>query len=135
MIVDPRAAATPAARQIGALESTASGPAIEAAAGRPARDAAIAAAAGDTRCRAAVEDAARAFAHAVVGVVSLLDLDAVVLGGGVGSGLDAFTARARDAVGELAQPAGRGVVRIVPAALGGDAFLLGAASQALPGSP
>jgi glucokinase len=81
----------------------------------------------------AVEDAARAFAHAVVGIVSLFDLDAVVLGGGVGSGLDAFTARAREAVGRLAQPASRGAVRIVPAALGGDAFLLGAVSPVLPG--
>jgi glucokinase len=135
MIVDPWAAATPLARQIGALESAAAGPAIAAAAGRPAPEVAAAAAAGDARCRAAVEDASRAFAHAVVGIVSLLDLDAVVLGGGVGSGLGVFTARAREAVGQLAQPASRGAVRIVPAALGGDAFLLGAASQALPGLP
>jgi glucokinase len=134
MIVDARAAATPRAAQIGALEAVAAGPAIEAAAGRPARDAAIAAAAGDKRCQAAVQDAARAFAHAVVGIVSLLDLDAVVLGGGVGSGLGVFTARARQAVGELAQPASRGAVRIVPATLGGDAFLLGAVSPVLPGS-
>jgi glucokinase len=134
MIVDPRAAAAPLARQIGALEAAAAGPAIETAAGRPARDAAIAAAAGDASCRAAVEDAAQAFAHAVVSIVSLLDLDVVVLGGGVGSGLDVFTSRAREAVGELAQPASRGTVRIVPAALGGDAFLLGAVSPVLPGN-
>lgn len=135
MVVDPRTAASPRAPAIGALESTAAGPAIAAAAGRPARDAASAAAAGDGRCRAAVDRAAQAFAHAVVGIVSLLDLDAVVLGGGVGSGLAAFTAQAREAVGRLAQPASRGAVRILPAALGGDAFLLGAVSPVLPGQP
>jgi glucokinase len=132
MIVDARAAATSRAAEVGALESTAAGPAIEAAAGCPAREAALAAAAGDAHCQAAVQDAAQAFAHAVVGIVSLLDLDVVVLGGGVGSGLAAFTAQAREAVGRLAQPASRGTVRIVPAALGGDAFLLGAVSPALP---
>jgi glucokinase len=134
MIVDPEVAATPLARQIGALEAAAAGPAIETAAGRPAAAAGVAAAAGDASCRAAVEDAARAFAHAVVSIVSLLDLDAVVLGGGVGSGLGLFTTRAREAVGELAQPASRGAVRIVPAALGGDAFLLGAVDPVLPGN-
>ena len=133
MVVDPRAAAAPLAQQVGALEAAVAGPAIAAAAGRPARDAA--AAAGDARCRAAVQDAAQAFAHAVVGIVSLLDLDAVVLGGGVGSGLGVFATRAREAVGRLAQPASRGAVRIVPAALGGDAFLLGAVSPVLPGQP
>jgi glucokinase len=128
MIVDPQAAADPRAAAVGALESVAAGPAIAAAAGREPHDAVRAAAAGDERAKMAVERAAQSFAHAVVGIVSLLDVDAVVVGGGVGNRLDLFAARARQAVGRLAQPASRETVRIVPASLGDDAFLVGAVS-------
>ncbi|MGH3322714.1 MAG: ROK family protein, partial [Streptosporangiaceae bacterium] len=74
--------------------------------------------------------AAERVAHAVVGIVSLLDLDAVVLGGGIGAGIPAFTETARRAVAALAQPTIRADVRVVPAELGDDAFVVGAARWA-----
>jgi glucokinase len=110
----------------------AAGPAIAAAARlADAREVAAAAAQGHPAAVAALDRATAAVAHAVVGIVSLLDVDAVVLGGGVGAAIPAFADRARAAVADLAQPQTREGVSVLPAQLGDDAFLVGAARLAL----
>jgi glucokinase len=140
-VVDPHAVESPAARQIGSLESVVAGPAVAAAAeralaaGEPSSlgapvtaEAVVAAAAdGDAVATRVLEEAADQLAHAVVGIVSLLNPDVVVLGGGLGAAAEAFLHRTREAVGDLAQPASARAVRIVPAALGAESPLLGAA--------
>lgn len=136
MAVDAAAAELPSASVRGALEAVAAGPSLVAAAEhqgladvRTLRDLVDLAGRGSPVARAVIEHAAGSVARAVVSIVSLLDLDAVVLGGGVGTGVPDFVTRARDAVAALAQPATRPDVRVVPAALGDDAFLVGAASR------
>jgi glucokinase len=137
MIVDPRLTERPRAREVGCLESLVAGPAIAAearsirvngASAPPPTAVEVfeAAKLGDSAATAVVEQAARAFAHAVVGIVSVLDPDVVIVGGGVG-GTDVFLARARQAVSDFAQPVSGRAVRIVPSALGEDAGLAGAA--------
>lgn len=134
MVTDPAQTRTPEGRARGGLESVAAGPAIAAAAGlADARAVAAAAAQGHPAAVAAVDRAAAAVGHAAVGIVSLLDVDAVVLGGGVGAGIPAFAERTRAAVAELAQPQARKGVRVLPAQLGDDAFLVGAARLVLDG--
>lgn len=138
MVVDPTDADDAHARTHGTLEAVAAGPALVAAAARAGRDGvasprdlAAAAADGDPAAQRVIGYAAERVAYAVTGVVSVLDLETVVLGGGVGAGIPAFVDTARETVAAFAQPSGRGGVRVVPAELGESAFLLGAARAAL----
>jgi len=102
-----------------------------------ARDVAAAEAAGDAAAAAIMTDARDAFALACVSIVDVFDPDVVIVGGGVAAGQgDAWLDPARDAVRRLAfrRPAAR--ARIVPAALGDDVGLVGAAvlvRERLPG--
>jgi glucokinase len=142
MVVDPSVAETPMACSLGCLESLASGPAIVAAAeqrlargepsslrGQPVTPAAVfaAAEAGDPLAKEVVRRAAQALGCAVASLVSVLNPDVVILGGGVGLAAPAFLEAARSAVARYAQPIGARSVRVVTAALGDDAILIGAA--------
>lgn len=142
MVVDPHAAETPMALSLGCLESLASGPAIVAAAERllaqgrpsslreqPVTPAAVfaAAEAGDSLAKEVVEGAARAVGFAVAGLVSVLNPEVVILGGGIGLAALAFLEATRSAVARYAQPISARSVRVVTAALGDDAVLIGAA--------
>lgn len=142
MVVDPSAANMPMALSLGCLESLASGPAIVAAIerrlaqgepstlrGQPVTPAAVfaAAEAGDPLAREVVERAAQALGFAVAGLVSVLNPDVVILGGGVGLAAPAFLEAARSAVARYAQPISARSVRVVTATLRDDAVLVGAA--------
>ena len=135
MIAGPAALGAAGSRSAGNLESVSAGPAI-AAAHRPtgsggacdlsAEDVLAAARAGDQHAQAVLDDAGRFLAHAVTGMVSLLNPDKVIIGGGLGS-TGVFLAPIREAVAAFAQPTSRRRVIIETAALGPDAALVGAA--------
>lgn len=115
----------------GCVEALASGRAIAAAAsaalGRPVTAAAaIAAADTDRRAAAVVAEAATAVAALCLNLRAALDLDRVALGGGVGLNRR-FAARVAGAMA-AAPPLFR--VPVVPAGLGADAGLVGAAALA-----
>jgi glucokinase len=129
-------------RAVGWLESQVAGPGAAAAveralkAGSPSSldgqlltGAAVfaAAEAGDSLARQIVAEAARNLGLAVVDIVSLLDPDIVILGGGVGSAVPAYLDATRAAVASYAQPISARSVRIERAMLGNDANLVGAA--------
>jgi glucokinase len=133
MIADPAALGAPGSRSVGNLESVSAGPAIAAAhrsagqgGGASAEDVLAAARAGDQRAQAVLGDAGRFLAHAVTGMVSLLNPDKVIIGGGLGS-TGIFLDPVRAAVAGFAQPTSRRRVIIETAALGPDAALVGAA--------
>jgi glucokinase len=128
---------------IGCLEAIARGPAIvrwaqqggwrRDRAGLTASDVADDAARGDAVARAAYERAGRAVGVAIASTAALCDLDVVAVGGGVAQAgallfdplYAAYAAHARmDFVRD---------VQIVPAALGQDAGLIGAAALVLAG--
>jgi glucokinase len=117
----------------GCWEAEAAGPGIARHAGAPdAATAVRAARAGDPRAREAMARAARYTGMGIANLVSLLDPEAVVLGGGIGHGaadllLDAVRAEAR----RWAQPIAASRCRIEVTQLGEDAGLLGAARLAL----
>jgi glucokinase len=134
MIADPATLGTAGARSAGNLENVSAGPAI-AAMLRPAgndgaltsaEDVLAAARAGDQDACAVLGDAGRHLAYAVTGIVSLLNPDMVIIGGGLGS-TGIFLAPVREAVTAFAQPTSRRRVLIETAALGSSAALVGAA--------
>ena len=126
MVVDPATVGSRFSRAKGNLESIASGPGLAEAAGMAAEEALAAARAGDADAREAIERAATFLAHAVAGIVSLLNPELVVLGGGLGS-TGAFLQIVRDVVSTVAQPTSGRSARIETAQLGADAGLIGAA--------
>ncbi|MDQ1301711.1 MAG: glucokinase, partial [Chloroflexota bacterium] len=87
-----------------------------------------AAAAGDSRAQAAIADAARALGVAITNVLYVLNPEAVVIGGGVAQAGEPFLAQVRAAVVECAMPE-FACTPILPAALGADSGLVGAAAQ------
>jgi glucokinase len=114
------------------LEVAAAGPGLARRAGATdGRAEAIfaAAASGDARSQRALDDVAGRLGLAVADVVSLLNPDLVVLGGGVCSGAAGarLLPRIRRAVRDHAQPAAARRVRIVLSRLGINAALVGAA--------
>jgi glucokinase len=122
----------------GCLEAMARGPAIAADAvargwsGEPtAVGVAAGAAAGDPAARAAFERAGEALGVAVASVAALLDLDVVVVGGGVALSGDLLFGPARRAFGEHAGLDFARRARLEPAALGADAGVIGAAALVL----
>ena len=103
----------------GCLEAEASGPAIAAATGRPAADASP----------AVVERTGRLVGRALASVVSLLDLRLAVVAGSVALGFGApfFAAAQRELDASARIQFARGA-RVVPAGLGADGPLIGAAA-------
>jgi glucokinase len=148
MILDEAQRATAGKRKIGGLESMVAGPGLVAAAERAIAAGAqtsipfpvtthgilAAAEAGDSPAQSLLESAGRAMALAVVGIVSLLNPEVVIIGGGLGSAVDSYVDAARQAVAQLAQPVSAVAVRVVRSELGDDAPLLGAAQRALRGT-
>jgi glucokinase len=133
----------------GCLEGTASGSAIAArarallAAGESsslstlpderidAHTVADAAAAGDPLAVRLYRESGRALGHAVGGLLNQLSPEAVVIGGGLINAGDLLFAPLREAVGDIAFAAPQARCRIVPAALGTDAGLVGAVAWAV----
>lgn len=133
MIANPDALNSPRSRSIGNLESLSAGPAIATAYQQQsvncditrAEDVLAAARSGDQRAQAILREAGRFLAMAVAGIVSLLNPDKVILGGGLGS-TGVFLGPVRKAVAQFSQPTSRTRVLIETAALGPDAALVGA---------
>jgi glucokinase len=110
------------------LEEVACGPAIAAAAGAGSAEEVLAAAsAGDAEAARVVASAAQALGEGIATLVNILDPEAVVVGGGLGTAGGSYW----DAVVAAARPAiwleGARDLPIVPAALGTDAGACGAA--------
>ncbi len=122
---------------IGCLEAIASGTNIAAwarANGSQAPDAAALADAarhGEQTALAAFRRAGEAIGLAVAGAVTLLDLDVVVIGGGVAGAGSLLFGPIADAYARYARLGYAHSPRIVPALLGGDAGLIGAAAVVL----
>ncbi len=86
-------------------------------------------AAGDSKVEAVVRKAAYYNGIAVANVINILSPEAVVLGGGLVEAMEVlFIEEVNRAVEEHAMPFLRKNVRIVPATLGDDAVVLGAAA-------
>ena len=109
------------------LEAVVAGPAIAAAAGEATGPAVVERMrAGDERARAAIGKAATVLGRALAGFVTAVDLDAVVVGGGVSRiGADLLDPLAEALRAEV-RPPGRSMP-VLPAALGPDAPVIGAA--------
>lgn len=121
----------------GCLEAVARGPAVVAWArdrGSTAADGrqlAALAAGGDDVARAALARAGRALGVAFAGAAALLDLRLVVLGGGLSQAGQALWEPLHEAVAVHARLPFTHDLRVVPAALGQEAGLVGAAALVL----
>lgn len=131
IVVDPDGPICGCGRK-GCVERLASGTAIAALAsaqyGRPmtALDVFTAEAEGDREAGAIIETAATLLARVIVDQIAALDLDGVVIGGGVGLA-SGFITRVQNALDKAPATFRR---PIVPARLGADAGLIGAADLA-----
>ena len=96
-----------------------------------ARAVATAAAAGDALAVRLYGDAGRALGLRIGGLLNTLSPEVVVIGGGLINAGELLFAPMRQAVGEIAFPAAQARCRIVPAALGTDAGLVGAVAWAV----
>jgi glucokinase len=117
--------------RVGGWEAEAAGPALARRAGvATGEEAGAAARRGDQRARAAVGHAADYLARGVANLISLLNPEMVVLGGGLMQAGDLFLERIRDGVKKWAQPLAAAKTSIELTALGEDAGLYGAARLA-----
>jgi glucokinase len=121
--------------EVGCFEAEAAGPAL-ARRGRAAtaEDVVERARSGDPTALHAVAETVEALAMGIAGLVSALNPEVVVLGGGVMQARDLFLEPIRAAVPRWAQPFAARQCRIEPTALGEDAGVLGAARLARPDS-
>ncbi len=115
----------------GCLETYASGTAIAKAAGTPdAKEAERRARAGDAKARAAFDGAADALGVVLAGLVNAFNPEAIALGGGMAAAFDLLAPRIEAVIAVRAFKLAREGLRLVPAKLGADAGLLGAARAA-----
>jgi glucokinase len=121
---------------LGCWEARAAGPSLARRAGAgSAEEVTQAARGGDAAALRAVAEAADALAMGVANLISALNPQVVVLGGGLMQAQDLFLEPIRRAVPRWAQPIAAKQCRIEPSALGEDAGLLGAARLALDEAP
>lgn len=117
----------------GHLEGLSSGRAVDAAAerllgaGTGTRELVAAARRGDRAALEAIASAGRWLGVGIASIVNLLNPELVVVGGGFGEAFDLLIGPAREVLARDGVAPARDVVRIVPAELGGDAGLIGAA--------
>jgi glucokinase len=117
----------------GHLEQVASGGAADRAAerilgpGATGRDLVGAAREDNEEAREAIVEIGRRLGAAIGSLVNIFDPQVVVIGGGFSQARDLFLGPALEAMREEALPPGRDLVRVVPALLGPDAGLVGAA--------
>jgi glucokinase len=117
----------------GCFEAEAAGPAFARRLGAAsAEEAAEAARRGDPAARRAVEETVEWLAMGIANLVSALNPQVVVLGGGLMQAADLFLEPVRRAVFRWAQPLAAPQCRIELTQLGEDAALFGAARLALP---
>jgi glucokinase len=123
-------------KAVGCLEHHAAGPGI-ARAGRQAygreiepRELARRARRGDPKAKEIISQAGRDLGRGLANLVSILNPEIIVIGGGVAALGNLLLAPARDAMKAWAQPLAAKQVRITRSRLGGRAGLLGAAKLA-----
>jgi glucokinase len=117
--------------RVGGFETEAAGPALARRMGAAsAEDVAAAARRGDPAARKAVDETVEWLAMGVANLISALNPQVVVLGGGLMQASDLFLDPVRRAVRRWAQPKAVEQCRIEPTALGEDAALFGAARLA-----
>jgi glucokinase len=120
--------------QTGCFEAEAAGPAVARRMGAESAEAVVASARqGDAAARAALAETARWLGMGVANLISALNPQMVVLGGGLMQAGDLLIAGVRRAVLEWAQPVAARDTRIELSRLGEDAGLMGAARLALGG--
>jgi glucokinase len=113
----------------GCLEVIASGTAIAARVGSTsAAQVAEAARAGHAAALASFDLSAKALAAAIAGTAALVDIEAAVIGGGVAKSGELLFGPLRDHLKEYARLSFTRDITVHPAALGGDAGLIGAAA-------
>ena len=127
--LDPRR--QPLYGQCGCWEAEAAGPALARRAGAPAEAVVEAARAGDPAALAALDETASWLAMGIANVISILNPEMVILGGGLMQAGDLLLEPIRRGVLEWAQPLAARQARIELSQLGEDAGLLGAARLAL----
>jgi glucokinase len=88
----------------------------------------------ETAC-AVLRRAGRALAIGLSNIANIFDPEVIVLGGGVVLAGEPFLGPARDEIARMTQAQRRRPLRIVIAALGGDAGIIGAAALALAEAP
>lgn len=136
LVLDAPARASAGHQRLQNLESLAAGPAIGAAGTRAlghdatARDVLAAARRGHPRASRVVEQTAYYLGLAVANIISLLNPQVVVLGGGVGESGPGLLVPLRRVALQWTQPLAVRRVKIVASRLGGRAPLLGAARLA-----
>jgi glucokinase len=117
----------------GHFEQVASGSAADRAAERilgpraTGRELVGAAREGNEEAREAIVEIGRKLGAAIGSLVNIFDPQLVVIGGGFSQARDLFLEPALEAMRQEALPPGRDLVRVVPALLGPDAGLVGAA--------
>ncbi len=117
--------------QLGCWEAEAAGPALAQRAGAGSAEQAIAAArSGNPAACEAVAATARWLGMGIANLISLLNPEMIVLGGGLMQAHDLFVDNIRRSVIQWAQPVAAQQVRIEPTQLGEHAGLLGAARLA-----
>ncbi|MER5374357.1 ROK family protein [Streptomyces sp. NPDC002553] len=94
---------------------------------------AAAARAGDPVATASFERAARALAAGIAATATLVEIDIAVIGGGVGKAGDVLLTPLRRALADYATLSFVQRLKVVPAQMGTDAGLVGAAAAALAG--
>lgn len=120
----------------GCLETHAAGPAIGKAASRrlnrpvTARDVVRLARRGNAQARRIIEEAGRTLGLGLANLVSVLNPEMIVIGGGVAAAGDLLLGPARQSMRQWAQPLAARQVRIVRSRLGTRAGLLGVAKLA-----
>lgn len=117
---------------IGCFEAEAAGPGLARRAGMESAEQVVSAARhGHTRALRAIEETARYLGAGIANLVSLLNPELVVLGGGLLQAADLFLDTVKDVMAQWAQPVAARQVRIELTTLGEDAGLFGAARLAL----
>lgn len=119
-------------KQVGCWEAESAGPGLARRVGAASAEEVVAAARnGDSFARNAVQESARYLGMGIANIVSILNPQMVVLGGGLMQASDLFLDTVRHVIAEWAQPIAAQHVRIEVTSLGEDAGLLGAARLAL----
>ncbi|MDR3719003.1 MAG: ROK family protein [Bryobacteraceae bacterium] len=118
--------------RVGCWEAEAAGPALAQRLNAASAEAVVAAARdGDSFALAAIEETARYLGIGIANLVSVLNSEMIVLGGGLMQAGDLFLPAIRRVMPVWAQPVSAQQVRIELTQLGEDAGLLGAARLAL----
>lgn len=121
-------------RSIGCWEAEAAGPALARRVQAASAEEVIAAARNsDAAAKSAIEQTAKYLGMGIANIVSLLNPEMVVLGGGLMQSADLFLDTVKRVMSEWAQPIAARQVRIAVTQLGEDAGLMGAARLAFDG--